>query len=86
MAHHSLKAKKAVIIQEGIKIPRARLPPGKIAIDVMKETIFKNLGAKRNEIVVGPSVGIDGAVIDIGDKSLVVSIDPVTGSLELNVG
>ena len=82
MAHHSLKAKKAVIIQEGIKIPRARLPPGKIAIDVMKETIFKNLGAKRNEIVVGPSVGIDGAVIDIGDKSLVVSIDPVTGSLE----
>lgn len=47
----------------------------------MKEIIFKNLGVKRNEIVVGPSVGIDGAVIDIGNKSLIISIDPVTGSI-----
>jgi hydrogenase expression/formation protein HypE len=59
------------------------LPPGKIPIDILREVIFKNLGAKRNEVVLGPSAGIDGAVIDVGDKSLIVSMDPITGALEI---
>jgi hydrogenase maturation factor len=58
------------------------LPFGKIPIDVLREVIFKNLGVKRKEVVLGPSVGIDGAVIDAGDKSLIVSMDPITGALE----
>jgi len=58
------------------------LPFGKIPIDVLREVIFKNLGVKRREVVLGPSVGIDGAVIDAGDKSLIVSMDPITGALE----
>jgi len=37
---------------------------------------------KRGEVVLGPSVGFDGAVIDIEDKSLIVSMDPITGALE----
>ena len=44
---------------------------------------LKNLGAKRDEIVIGPSSGIDCAVLDVGDKSLVVSMDPITGALEI---
>lgn len=48
----------------------------------MKEVVFKNLGAKRNEVVLGPSAGIDGTVIDVGKKSLVVSMDPITGAIE----
>jgi hydrogenase expression/formation protein HypE len=59
------------------------LPPGKIPIDILKEVVFKNLGAKRDEIVIGPSSGIDCAVIDVGSKSLVVSMDPITGALEI---
>ena len=59
-----------------------KLPPGKIPIDVMKEVVFKNLGAEREEVAVGPSAGIDGAVIDVGDKSVVVSMDPITGAIE----
>ena len=58
------------------------LPPGKIPVDILKEVVFKNLGAERKEVVVGPSVGIDGAVLDLGDKTLVVSMDPITGAVE----
>lgn len=59
-----------------------RLPPGKIPIDILKEVVFKNLGVERQEVTIGPSAGIDGAVLDLGDKSLVVSMDPITGAVE----
>jgi hydrogenase expression/formation protein HypE len=59
-----------------------KLPPGKIPVDILKEVVFKNLGAERKEVIVGPSAGIDGAVLDLGDKSLVVSMDPITGAVE----
>jgi hydrogenase maturation factor len=59
-----------------------KLPPGKIPIDVLKEVVFRNLGAERKEVVLGPSAGIDGAVIEVESKSIVVSTDPITGALE----
>src|SRR4030043_1836334 len=59
-----------------------KLPPGKIPVDILKEVVFKNLGANRKEVTVGPSAGIDGAVLDLGDKSLIVSMDPITGAVE----
>lgn len=59
-----------------------RLPLGKIPAEILKEVIFKNLGAKREEVAVGPSVGLDGAVIDIEDNSLIISMDPITGAIE----
>jgi hydrogenase maturation factor len=59
-----------------------RLPQGKIPVDILKEVVFRNLGASRQEVAVGPSVGVDSAVIDVGDKSLIVSMDPITGAVE----
>jgi hydrogenase expression/formation protein HypE len=59
-----------------------RLPPGKIPIDILQEVVFKNLGAHRKEVVLGPTAGIDGAVLDIGNRSLIVSMDPITGAVE----
>jgi len=58
------------------------LPSGKIPVDLLKQVVFKNLGARRNDVVLGPSAGIDGAVINLGNKSLIVSMDPITGALE----
>jgi len=55
---------------------------GKIPIDILEEVVFKNLGIKRQEVVLGPAAGFDGAVIDVGDKSLIVSMDPITGAIE----
>ncbi len=59
-----------------------KLPHGKIPVDLLKEVVFKNLGVERPEVILGPSAGIDGAVIEVGDRSLIVSTDPITGALE----
>jgi len=55
---------------------------GKIPIDVLKEVVFKNLGCACKEVVLGPTLGVDGAVLRIGNRSLIVSMDPITGALE----
>jgi hydrogenase maturation factor len=59
-----------------------KLPPGKIPVDILKEVVFKNIGAERKEVILGPTAGIDGAVLDVGSKSLIVSMDPITGAVE----
>jgi len=59
-----------------------KLPIGKIPIDLLKEVVFKNLGVKREEVVLGPAAGFDGAIIDVMDKSLIFSMDPITGAIE----
>lgn len=77
---YSLKAKTSnYAFLEGINVS---LPPGKIPVDILKEVIFKNLGAERKEVALGPAAGIDGAVLNMGSKSLIVSMDPITGALE----
>jgi hydrogenase maturation factor len=60
-----------------------KLAHGKIPIDILESVVFKNLGIRRREVVLGPSAGVDGAVINVGNKSLVVSTDPITGAIEL---
>jgi hydrogenase expression/formation protein HypE len=59
-----------------------RLPPGKIPKEILESIIFKNLGVRRNEVALGPLAGFDAAVINVDDKSIVVSADPITGALE----
>lgn len=59
-----------------------KLPLGKIPKGILEKVVFKNLGVKREEVVLGPLAGFDGAVIDAGNRSLIVSMDPITGALE----
>ncbi|MEM3616448.1 MAG: AIR synthase family protein [Candidatus Bathyarchaeia archaeon] len=59
-----------------------KLPFGKVPVEILKDVIFKNLGFKRGEVILGPSAGYDGAIIDVGEKSLVASMDPITGAVE----
>jgi hydrogenase maturation factor len=59
-----------------------KLPLGKVPVEVLERVVFKNLGVKRAEVVLGPSAGFDGAVLDLGNKSLIVSMDPITGAVE----
>jgi hydrogenase expression/formation protein HypE len=59
-----------------------KLSPGKIPANLLREVVFKNLGAERAEVVLGPSLGIDGAVIEVGSHSVIVSMDPITGAME----
>jgi hydrogenase maturation factor len=59
-----------------------KLPLGKIPINILKEVVFKNLGAERSEVLLGPAAGVDGAVLDVGNKNAIVSMDPITGAVE----
>lgn len=59
-----------------------KLPSGKVPIEILTGIVFQNLGVKREEVTIGPSAGVDGAVIDLGDNSIIVSMDPITGAVE----
>lgn len=59
-----------------------KLPPGKIPIDILKEVVFKNLGAERKEVTLGPAAGVDGAILNCGNKNAIISMDPITGAIE----
>lgn len=59
-----------------------KLPVGKVPSETLEKVVFAHLGAKRSDVVVGPGTGLDGAIIDVGHKSLITSIDPITGALK----
>ncbi len=58
-----------------------KLPP-----DILIKYVLSRVGVKDPSVIVGPSIGEDAAVIDLGDgKALVVHVDPITGAVE-NIG
>ena len=52
------------------------LKPGKLPQDLLEKLLKKFYLC--DSVVLGPGVGIDSAVIDLGEKYLVVSSDPIT--------
>ena len=56
----------------------AQLPDiGKIPAEVFNELIFPHLGASRPEVRVGPQHGVDVAIVEIGDRAVAMTSDPV---------
>jgi hydrogenase expression/formation protein HypE len=53
------------------------LPIGKLRADTL-QAIFDRHQSKDPRVVVGPRVGEDAAVIDMGDRFLVATTDPIT--------
>jgi len=56
--------------------------PGKVPTEVLQEIVFQNLGAKREDVVLSPSIGEDAAIVQAGNEVLAVSSDPITGAEE----
>ena len=54
-----------------------RLPLGKLPGDLLQSILDKH-APRDSRVVVGPRVGEDAAVIDIGDRYLVATSDPIT--------
>lgn len=50
---------------------------GKISADLFNKLIYPHLGAKRAEILVGPQHGVDVGVVEIGNKAVAMTSDPV---------
>ena len=62
-----------------------RFPTGKVPSDILRRVVFERLGVPCDRLLQGPHVGEDAAVIDLGDRVLVVATDPITGAIG-NVG
>jgi len=50
---------------------------GKADRDFFDEYIYPHLGAERDDIVLGPAHGVDFGVLDVGEKAVAMSTDPV---------
>ena len=50
---------------------------GKISAEIFNELIFPRLGAKSARILVGPRHGTDVGIVEIGDKAVSFTCDPV---------
>jgi hydrogenase maturation factor len=57
-----------------------RLLPGKVPIEILKKIIFKHLGVKRDDVILGATTGEDAAILKVGDEVLALSSDPITGA------
>lgn len=53
------------------------LPPGKLPPKLL-DRLLQNIAQKDKRVLVGPKVGEDAAVIDMGDRFLVTATDPIT--------
>ena len=58
------------------------LPHGKVPVKVLREVVFKHLGVKDSDVILGPSLGEDGSVVRVGDKVLISAMDPITGAVK----
>ncbi len=50
---------------------------GKISPEIFNELIFPCLGAKNEKILVGPQHGVDVGIVEIGNKAVSFTCDPV---------
>ena len=53
------------------------LPVGKLRADALR-AVFDKLTPRDPRVVLGPRVGEDAAVIDLGDRYLIATADPIT--------
>ncbi|HWB09532.1 MAG TPA: AIR synthase family protein [Pirellulales bacterium] len=53
------------------------LPSGKLPAELLR-SLLKRYAPNDPRVIVGPRVGVDAAVIDMGDRYLVAKTDPVT--------
>ncbi|MEE8182479.1 MAG: AIR synthase family protein [Candidatus Thorarchaeota archaeon] len=56
--------------------------PGKIPPDILERLVFTHLGRNDPDLILGPGIGQDASLIRIGNRVIVASTDPITGSIE----
>lgn len=55
--------------------------PGKIPPDILQTLVFTKLGISDPDVLLGPRLGEDASVINIGEKVILAATDPITGSV-----
>ena len=57
------------------------LKAGKLTTEKLKELVLDKLDFKHPDVLVHAGIGEDSAIVDFGEQVLVISSDPITGSL-----
>lgn len=60
----------------------ADLRVGKVPNDILKHIVYGHLGGRDPSVILGPNVGEDAALIELGGEILAFKSDPITGSVE----
>ncbi|MBD3406438.1 MAG: hydrogenase [Candidatus Lokiarchaeota archaeon] len=55
--------------------------PGKIPPDLLVKYVFSHLGKMDESVILGPHLGEDASLIEIGDYVIAAATDPITGSI-----
>jgi hydrogenase maturation factor len=56
---------------------------GKLHPKLLERYVFTRVGIRDPAVVVGPGIGEDAAIVDLGDgRVLVAHVDPITGAVE----
>ncbi|MBE0526934.1 MAG: AIR synthase family protein, partial [Candidatus Thorarchaeota archaeon] len=50
--------------------------------EILQSIVFSKLGRMDSDVILGPEIGEDAAVIKIGDQVVIAATDPITGSVE----
>jgi hydrogenase expression/formation protein HypE len=58
-------------------VKKEALPTGKLDIGILQKVLERQV-LKDHSVLIGPEIGEDAAAIDMGDKALIVSADPIT--------
>jgi len=57
-----------------------QLPIGKIDPRLLEKIVFNYLGSERKEVLIGPRVGVDAALLQINNTKIVFKSDPIVGA------
>ena len=60
----------------------AGLKVGKIPNEILKKIVFENLGRTDPSVLLGPNLGEDAALIQLGRNIVAFKSDPITGSVD----
>ncbi len=63
----------------------SKLPPGKVSPKLLEKDVFPFLGADDSDVLHGPGIGRDAALVRVGRQVIVATTDPITGVIQ-NIG
>ena len=63
----------------------SRFRAGKVPPELLQNLVFPFLGAADGDVLLGPGIGRDAALLRVGRKVIVASTDPITGAIR-NIG
>lgn len=55
---------------------------GKLPNELLEEVVLKYITHRRDDIIAGAAVGLDNALVDLGDNVAILSTDPITGAVK----